>query len=298
MLRKRILACGDRVPVFTSFGVFGDRPTGRLIDISLGKGCTDLCAALVAICLQAEELQIWTDVDGFFTADPTIVPTARLLAFVTPMEAAELTVYGGSEVVYHFAIEQAMKATPAIPVRIKNIKFPWREGTVICPDSISKLNHQHNSRQLVGPDMTNMTLHTTSKRPTAVTIRDNITIISVDSNKRSVAYSFLSTVFSILDGNQISVDLISTSHMQISMAIHLNANDTATFGAVRQGLEHCGDISVLHNMAILSLVGADMKNMIGISGKMFSVLGEHNINIEMISQGELEATGHGAQAAR
>jgi len=88
-LGQDVLACGDKVPIVT--GYFGHVPDGLLH--SIGRGYTDLCAALVAIGVSAEELQIWKEVDGIFTADPRKVPTARLLPSVSPSEAAELTFY-------------------------------------------------------------------------------------------------------------------------------------------------------------------------------------------------------------
>src|SRR6266487_885646 len=93
--RREVEACEGRVPVIT--GYFGSVPGGMLNRI--GRGYTDLCAALVALGLKAQELQVWKEVDGIFTADPRKVPTARLIATVTPSEAAELTFYG-SEVIH------------------------------------------------------------------------------------------------------------------------------------------------------------------------------------------------------
>jgi aspartate kinase len=94
-IAEEILKCGGGVPVVT--GYFGIVP-GSLLS-AIGRGYTDLCAALVAVGLGAEELQIWKEVDGIFTADPRKVPTARLLSSITPEEAAELTFFG-SEVFF------------------------------------------------------------------------------------------------------------------------------------------------------------------------------------------------------
>ena len=115
---KKLSTCGNKVPVVTGF--FGNVP-GSLIDGDIGRGYTDLCAALCAVSLKAEELQIWKEVDGIFTADPSKVPTARLLTSITPSEAAELTFYG-SEVIHHLTMDQVVRATPPIPIRIKNVK--------------------------------------------------------------------------------------------------------------------------------------------------------------------------------
>lgn len=278
IFRKRISACHDRVPVVTGF--FGNVP-GSLMDGDIGRGYTDLCAALVAVGLAAEELQVWKEVDGIFTADPTKVPTARLLSSITPSEAAELTFYG-SEVIHHLTMDQVIKADPPIPIRIKNVKNPRGNGTIVVPDPSRGPSQQLRRSR---PSEINM-ISKTPKRPTAVTIKKDITVINVHSNKRSISHGFFAKVFAILNNHRISVDLISTSEVHVSMAIH--AADT-TVGHIEKAtaeLGECGDVSILTDMAIVSLVGAEMKNMIGISGRMFSTLGENNVNIEMISQGK------------
>lgn len=273
-----MLECENRVPVVT--GYFGAVP-GGLMDGEIGRGYTDLCAALIAVALRAEELQIWKEVDGIFTADPTKVPTARLLPSITPSEAAELTFYG-SEVIHHLTMDQVIHAKPPIKLRIKNVKNTRGNGTIILPDPIPPpgyLRHARSTSALVK--------RKTPKRPTAVSIKDKITVINVHSNKRSISHGFFAKVFSILDKRQLSVDLISTSEVHVSMAIHSPSIPPEQMRRAREELEDCGEVSILNRMAILSLVGAEMKNMVGIAGKMFSTLGEHNVNIEMISQGGL-----------
>jgi aspartate kinase len=277
-LREKVLACEDRVPVLT--GYFGTVP-GGLMDGEIGRGYTDLCAALVAVGVKAEELQVWKEVDGIFTADPTKVPTARLLPTITPSEAAELTFYG-SEVIHHLTMDQVIHTTPPIRIRIKNVKNPRGDGTIILPDpklGPGQLSHSRSTSSL--------SLRKTPKRPTAVTIKDKISVINVHSNKRSISHGFFAKVFSILDSRQLSVDLISTSEVHVSMAIHSANLLPDEIEKAREELELCGEVSILNNMAILSLVGAEMKNMIGVAGRMFSTLGENNVNIEMISQGML-----------
>ncbi|KAG6038328.1 hypothetical protein E4U41_004321 [Claviceps citrina] len=280
---RKLEACGDRVPVVTGF--FGNVP-GSLIDGDIGRGYTDLCAGLCAVGLKADELQIWKEVDGIFTADPSKVPTARLLSSITPSEAAELTFYG-SEVIHHLTMDQVIHAQPPIPIRIINVKNPRGNGTIVIPNPVLSASHQlHRST----PSETHMSTVTVKspKRPTAVTIKDHISVINVHSNKRSLSHGFFARVFSILDKYAISVDLISTSEVHVSLAIHSGTMHADNFANAKQRLAECGEVSVLSNMAILSLVGADMKNMIGVAGRMFSTLGEHRINLEMISQGASE----------
>jgi aspartate kinase len=277
-LKEKVLACGGKIPVIT--GYFGTVP-GGLIDGEIGRGYTDLCAALVAVGLKAAELQVWKEVDGIFTADPSKVPTARLLPNITPAEAAELTFYG-SEVIHHLTMDQVIYAKPPIQIRIKNVKNPRGNGTIVVPDPVLA-----SGQPLLKERISSGPLRKTPKRPTAVTIKDKISVINVHSNKRSISHGFFAKVFSILDRRQISVDLISTSEVHVSMAIHAASVSQADLKQAADELSECGEVSILHKMAILSLVGADMKNMIGIAGKMFSTLGEHNVNIEMISQGRL-----------
>jgi aspartate kinase len=317
--RERIAACGERVPVVTGF--FGTVP-GGLMDGDIGRGYTDLCAALCAVGLAAEELQVWKEVDGIFTADPSKVPTARLLPSITPSEAAELTFYG-SEVIHHLTLDQVIRATPPIPIRIKNVRNPRGFGTAVLPDPAQAPGHR--IERAVGPPSRAPGTDTPvpaaaasfspalctappppspnpfsppgkPKRPTAVTIKDNIAVINVHSNKRSISHGFFAGIFSILHRHRVSVDLVSTSEVHVSMAVHWSAAPSvaAQLARATEDLRECGDVSVLYGMAILSLVGAEMKNMIGIAGRMFQTLGRHSINIEMISQGEQERRWKGS----
>lgn len=292
-LGKEVEACGDKVPVITGF--FGNVPGGILN--SVGRGYTDLCAALVAVGINARELQIWKEVDGIFTADPRKVPTAHLLPMVTPAEAAELTFYG-SEVIHPFTMEQVIRAR--IPIRIKNVMNPRTNGTIIFPDKIEELDVRtslKDQKLFRTRSSSLLSVHQRPKRPTAVTIKTNVIVLNVHSNKRTRAHGFLMSIFSILDRWHLSVDLISSSEVHVSMALHSESamlsgggedeykiKDQDLHGAVTE-LSALGTIDIVPDMAIVSLVGKQLKNMIGISGKFFSVLGDNNINIEMISQG-------------
>ena len=291
-LAKEVAACGTTVPVITGF--FGSVP-GGIIE-TIGRGYTDLCAALVAVGIKAKELQVWKEVDGIFTADPRKVPTAALLPTVTPAEAAELTFYG-SEVIHPFTMEQVIRAR--IPIRIKNVMNPRNPGTVIFPDDLSTIGNPASLKdtKLFRTRSSSIRTGFGPKRPTAVTIKHNIVVLNVHSNKRTRAHGFLMNIFSILDRWHLSVDLISSSEVHVSMAIHSESpllicggeddyriQDQDLQGAVND-LGQLGTIDIVPDMAIVSLVGKQLKNMCGISGRFFSVLGQNNINIEMISQG-------------
>ncbi|KAM0743550.1 hypothetical protein ACQRIT_001809 [Beauveria bassiana] len=133
VIAARLLACGPRVPVITGF--FGHNPGGGggggMLASEIGRGYTDLCAALCAVGLGAAELQIWKEVDGIMTADPSRVARAQLIPRMSLAEAAALTRHG-SEVVHALAIRHLAAAAPtAIALSIKNVKRPLALGTIV-----------------------------------------------------------------------------------------------------------------------------------------------------------------------
>ncbi|KAI5815991.1 Aspartate/glutamate/uridylate kinase [Pyronema omphalodes] len=281
-LAERIEACGNRLPVVT--GYFGVVP-GSLLT-SIGRGYTDLCAALLAVGLDADELQVWKEVDGIFTADPRKVVTARLIPVITPEEAAELTYYG-SEVIHPFTMEQVIRAR--IPIRIKNVENPTGEGTMIFPDTVARKGEETPSEmpRHFRKHSVDMLLQPRHLRPTAVTTKNHIVVLNVHSNRKSLSHGFLAGIFSILDKHQLCVDLISTSEVHVSMALQAEIRDDAVKSAVEE-LKKYGSVDIIRDLVILSLVGKQMKKMVGIAGRMFSTLAKANVNIEMISQGASE----------
>ncbi|XBW35808.1 hypothetical protein QEN19_001381 [Hanseniaspora menglaensis] len=279
-----------RIPIITGF--FGFLPNGLLQ--SIGRGYTDLAAALVAIAVDSDELQIWKEVDGIFTADPRKVKNARLLKTVTPLEASELTYYG-SEVIHPFTMEQVIKAR--IPIRIKNVQNPIGEGTIIYPDNMgrkgvdtpphppSKLESSVNL--LIQKALTEAT--NGRRKATAITAKKDIVVLNIHSNKKTLSHGFLANIFTILDEYKLVVDLISTSEVYISMAIPIpDVNSSKLLKLSVKKLEKFGDVEVVKSLAIISLVGKEMKNFIGIAGTMFKTLADADVNIEMISQGANE----------
>ncbi|KAJ3831825.1 Aspartate/glutamate/uridylate kinase [Lentinula raphanica] len=301
---ERVKLCGRRVPVVTGF--FGPVPGSLLTQV--GRGYTDLLSALLSVGLEATELQIWKEVDGIFTADPRKVPTARLLPIISPDEAAELTYYG-SEVVHPFTMEQAIRCK--IPIRIKNVENPTGSGTVIFPDPENGSDVSQVSQELDGnysgiPEpISQSQLHEMAQQavqnhgrnrgghlplkkfPTAVTIKERIIVINVNSNRKSVSHGFLAGIFGTLDRFGVVVDLISTSEVHVSMAIE-DALAQKLLDRLLTELKKSGTVSMHRNMAILSLVGREMRHLVGIAGRMFTTLGNNSVNIEMISQGASE----------
>lgn len=264
-------------------GYFGPVPGSLLAQI--GRGYTDLCAALCAVGLQASELQVWKEVDGIFTADPRKVPTARLVPVITPDEAAELTYYG-SEVIHPFTMEQVIRAR--IPIRIKNVENPKGDGTIIYPDDKFPRGATDGTASTeVGYQIKDNKVEVETKVPTAVTIKDNIIVLNIHSNRKTISHGFLARIFGTLDRAGVVVDLISTSEVHVSMAMQ-DLSSKKRLDRLSKDLEKIGDITVSKDMAILSLVGKNMRHAVGCAGMMFTALAKAGINIEMISQGASE----------
>lgn len=209
----------------TPTGYFGPVPGSLLAQI--GRGYTDLCAALCAVGLAAKELQVWKEVDGIFTADPRKVLSARLVPIITPDEAAELTYYG-SEVIHPFTMEQVIRAQ--IPIRIKNVENPLGGGTVIYPDPERALASRHGEKRVNGngngsgatdaeadADEEEERAKLEGRMPTAVTIKDSIIVLNIHSNRKTISHGFLARIFGTLDRAGVVVDLISTSEVHVSV---------------------------------------------------------------------------------
>lgn len=305
-IQAKLDACWPRVPVVT--GYFGSVPGGLLS--AVGRGYTDLCAALNAVGVAAAELQIWKEVDGIYDADPRKVPTAHLLSAITPAEASELTFYG-SEVIHPFTMDQVMRKR--IPIAIRNVNNPAGSGTKVVPepfpppmdgangDSVQPRRLSYSFRPPSGYGRDGQRVR--PKRPTAVTSKRNILVVNVHSNKRSLSYGFLARIFTTLANHKLSADLISTSQVHVSIALHSENALISSAGQAKrvvdrdlQGaldeLKAIGDVDLADDMAILSLVGKEMKNMPGIAGRMFSILGDNNVNIYLISQGKPQSILH------
>lgn len=273
----------DVVPVIT--GYFGPIPGGLLNGV--GRGYTDLCAALVAVGVQADELQVWKEVDGIFTADPRKVPAARLLDSVTPEEAAELTYYG-SEVIHPFTMEQVIRAK--IPIRIKNVVNPRGKGTMIFPDNVGRRGESTPPHPPAAYHTLPESYIASHKKrsATAITAKQDIVVVNIHSNKKTLSHGFLAHIFTTLDDYKLVVDLISTSEVHVSMALLIQLEQELLLKKALKELSKMGSVDVTRNMTIVSLVGKQMVSFIGIAGNMFKVLADERINIEMISQGANE----------
>ncbi|KAF1985609.1 aspartate kinase [Aulographum hederae CBS 113979] len=292
-LRARLFDTDGAVPIITGF--FGAMPESLVS--SVGRGYSDLCAALCAVAISAQELQIWKEVDGIFTADPSKVKSARLLATVTSEEAAELTYYG-SEVIHPLTIEQISGAD--IPLRLKNVKNPDGSGTIIYPSISAKTSPSLSLSSPAGSDtstprsvfMTANGYHGESqyrRSPTAVTAK-SVAVLNVRSNGRTRPQDFLGDIGQRLGRHDLTVDLISSSQQLLSLAVSVDsaAKEVDSLGEAVKDLDDIGIATTTRHMSIISIVGHKMRNVVGVAAEIFAALAEARINIYLISQGASE----------
>lgn len=222
---------------------------------TLGRGGSDYTASVAAVCLNAEKLEIWKEVDGIMTTDPRIIKTAKKIESLSYVEASELA-YFGAKVLHPKTIRPAIMAE--IPVYIKKTSEPGFKGTVIRKDS------------------------DTQNEVKAVAFQKDVTVINICSEKMLGAYGFLSKVFDVFTRYRTPVDLITTSEINISVTVEKNADID---NLVRE-LSVFSDVEVSQNVAIISLVGEGLKFTSGIAARSFSAIG--SINVLMVNMGASE----------
>ncbi|WGK94035.1 MULTISPECIES: bifunctional aspartate kinase/homoserine dehydrogenase I [Flavobacterium] len=239
------------------------------IHTTLGRGGSDYTAAIVAAALNAKELEIWTDVNGMFTANPKIVKQAQPIATISYQEAMELSHFG-AKVLYPPTIQPVLRKN--IPILIKNTFEPEAVGTYISNDVVSQTNpakgisHIDNIALLTleGPGMVGVS--GSSKRLFEVLSQENINVIFITQ-----ASSEHSICIGILNSDAEIAEIAINKAFEIEIA--------------QNKIEPC---IVENNLCIIALVGENMKNHQGLSGRMFSTLGKNNVNIRAIAQGASE----------
>ena len=218
---RPILAAG-RVPIVGGF--VGATEHG--VTTTLGRGGSDYSASLLGAALGAEAIEIWTDVDGMLTADPRVVPDARLIDRIRFDEASELASFG-AKVLHPSTIAPAVRL--GIPVSILNAKQPQGQGTLIAFDA--------------------------PRRPvTAIAGKEGVTVVKVRSPRMLLAHGFLARIFEIFDRHRTSVDVVATSEISVSLTI----DDARHLESLTVDLSQLGDVSVERNRGIVALVGAGL----------------------------------------
>ena len=221
---------------------------------TLGRGGSDLTATMIGAAMQAEEVQIWKDVDGILTTDPRIVKEAKPVPEVTYEEAQELAMFG-AQVLHPRSMVPVRKS--GTPVRVKN------SYNITSPGSIIVENH-------------------TGKVPPvcAITTVKNITLIDIVSSRMLGAAGFLAHVFNNFLKWNISIDVIATSEVSVSLTV----NTKADLSGLIADLEQASQVSVRKEKAIVTII-CDAAHSSAILASGFQALAEEGINVQMISQG-------------
>jgi len=228
----------NRIPVMGGF-------IGRTIEgatTTLGRGGSDYSAAIVGAAAGADEIQIWTDVDGMMTCDPRLIPAARIIDRISYVEAAELAWFG-AKVLHPKTIAPAV--AQRIPVRILNTHNVTSPGTLITEEGDAR-----------------------DTGPRAVALKKGVTVVHMTSNKMLGAHGFLARLFAIFEQLQVSVDLITTSEVSVSVTI----DDRHNLEELVDKLEPVADVSVLDNQCIVAVVGRNLMKDSAVGGRIFESL--------------------------
>ncbi|HUP63918.1 MAG TPA: lysine-sensitive aspartokinase 3 [Thermoanaerobaculia bacterium] len=236
------------IPVMGGF--FGRSRSGATT--TLGRGGSDYTAAIVGAAGGAEEIQIWTDVDGMMTCDPRLVPEARPIGEISYREAAELAWFG-AKVLHPKTIAPAVDA--GIPIRVLNTRNPSAPGTRITAEGSS------------------------GKGPRALALKRGIAVVHVTSNQMLGAHGFLARIFEVFARHEVSVDLVTTSEISVSVTI----DRTDRIDALRNDLASFSNVEIERDQAIIALVGRDVIGQRSIGARAIESLEE--IPISMLSIG-------------
>lgn len=221
---------------------------------NLKRGGSDYSAALIGAAIHSDEIQIWTDIDGFHNNDPRIVDNTKAIRQLSFDEAAELA-YFGAKILHPSSVQPAKKEN--IPVRLKNTLNPQDEGTLITAE-----NTKGNIK--------------------AVAAKSGITAIKIKSTNMLLAYGFIRKVFEVFEAWKTPIDMIATSEVAISLTIDC----TAQLDNILKDLEKYGTIEVDRNMAIICIVGDCSAGKSGLGAQVLTALAE--VPLRMISYGGSE----------
>ncbi|MGZ0017370.1 bifunctional aspartate kinase/homoserine dehydrogenase I [Yeosuana sp. AK3] len=248
-------------------GFIAHSKTGE--NTTLGRGGSDFTAAILAAALRVEQLEIWTDVSGMFTTNPKLVKQAYPIEKLSYQEAMELSHFG-AKVLYPPTVQPVLDLN--IPIHIKNTLEPKSVGTIISND------HINSGIPVKGISNIN-----------------NIALLTLQGSGMIGIPGFSKRLFETLSQEKINVILITQASSEHSICIGIDENDSEVAKTAIDktfeneiALNKIDPIIVETNLSIIALIGDNMKNHQGISGKMFSTLGKNNINIRAIAQGASE----------
>jgi len=221
---------------------------------TLGRGGSDFTASIVGAGIGAEEIQIWTDVDGMLTCDPTVIPGGHRVKTISFAEAAELA-YFGAKVLHPATVLPAIEKN--IPVLILNSRRPEAPGTRITAESVPTPNIVKS-----------------------IACKKSVTVLNICSSRMFMAHGFLRRIFEIFDRYETSVDMISTSEVSVSLTVDQNGQ---RLDEIVRHLSEFAAVDVDRDQSIVCIVGDNIRSTPGVAARVFQSLGK--INVRMVSQG-------------
>ncbi|MEQ9374524.1 MAG: aspartate kinase [Imperialibacter sp.] len=246
---RKILAGIDDKSVIVTQGYICRNSSGGVDNLK--RGGSDYTATLIGAAIKAEEVQIWTDIDGMHNNDPRIVENTMPIAELSFEEAGELA-YFGAKILHPTCILPAQQKN--VPVRLKNTLNPSARGTLITsnknPDAIK-----------------------------AIAVKDGITAIKIKSTRMILAYGFLRKIFEVFEKYQTSIDMITTSEVAVSLTI----DEPTYLNEIIEELKPYGTIEVDKNQSIVCIVGDFVADKKGVGKDIFASL--EDIPVRMISYG-------------
>lgn len=235
-------------------GFIGSETKGRTT--TLGRGGSDYTAALLGEALQASRVDIWTDVPGIYTTDPRVVPAAKRIDVIAFEEAAEMATFG-AKVLHPATLMPAVRSN--IPVFVGSSKDPKAGGTIVC--------------------------NTTENPPLfrAIALRRKQTLLTLHSLSMLHSRGFLAEVFSILARHSISVDLVTTSEVNIALTLDTTGStstgDTLLTQSLLMELSELCRVEVEEDLALVAIIGNELSRASGVGKEVFGVLDPFNIRM-------------------
>jgi len=238
----------NRIPVMGGF--IGRTEAGATT--TLGRNGSDYSAAIVGAALGADEVQIWTDVDGLLTCDPRLVPGARVIDRLSFDEAAELASFGAK--LHPRTLEPAIAAN--VPVRVLNTHNPTSAGTLITRD-----------------------VDGARSGPRSIARKKGVSVVHMTSNTMLGAHGFLARLFAAFEQLAISVDLITTSEVSVSVTV----DEKHDLDKLEQRLRDFADVNVEDNQCIIAIVGTNLLADSAVGARIFEAL--RGLRVKMVSLG-------------
>jgi len=254
--KKKIVPLVSKKRVAVMGGFIAATAAG--VPTTLGRGGSDYSAAIIGAALDADCIEIWTDVEGMMTTDPRLCPDARTIKRISFNEAAELA-YFGAKVLHPATLLPAIHQNiPVYVLNSRNLKSTGTQITAQAPPSQDVFR--------------------------AITAKNGISIVNVVASRGVMVHGFLRSVFEALDRHSSPVDIVAIS--EVSMSFTMETKRLAK--ALLYELEQIDDVACEDRQAIICLVGEDIHGKPGIAASVFNIIANAGVNIRMISQGASE----------